>query len=271
MRTALAERDDPLPVLARTSPSRGSSPDRPRRWSSCSPAGPTCRSRRGGPTPWPVTRAGRPCSSNAETWARLGLLVLRGEREYAAARHPRGARGGVADPRPAGRPPRWSGRRRTGPAARALTGSAHGRPVLLGGFHGRGRPGRRSPARGVSVTGCAGWVPPLGAGVCCAPDGECPLELTSRVVDYLAGQSAGRCGPCFNGLPALARRAGLGARRARRAGRVEELSNLVERRGACAHPDGTVRLVRSLLGTFAGRSRRTARRCLEATAARVVP
>ena len=87
-----------------------------------------------------------------------------------------------------------------------------------------------------------------------APDGECPLELTSRVVDYLAGQSAGRCGPCFNGLPALARalgavRDGHGGLAA--AGRPSS-SKLVERRGACAHPDGTVRLVRSLLCTFAG-------------------
>jgi NADH:ubiquinone oxidoreductase subunit F (NADH-binding) len=32
--------------------------------------------------------------------------------------------------------------------------------------------------------------------------------------------------------------------------RVEQLANLVVRRGACAHPDGTVRLVNSMLSTF---------------------
>ena len=69
---------------------------------------------------------------------------------------------------------------------------------------------------------------------------------------YLAGQSAGRCGPCFNGLPALAEAVEAVSLGRGGTGRVEELARLVVRRGACAHPDGTVRLVRSLLATFAG-------------------
>jgi NADH:ubiquinone oxidoreductase subunit F (NADH-binding) len=69
-------------------------------------------------------------------------------------------------------------------------------------------------------------------------------------VDYLAGQSAGRCGPCLNGLPALAAavRAVLDGRGGPE--RVEQLSRLVVRRGACAHPDGTVRLVRSVFAAL---------------------
>ena len=93
---------------------------------------------------------------------------------------------------------------------------------------------------------------PLGAGVLLSLGADdCPVEVTRRVVGYLAGQSAGRCGPCFNGLPALA--AAFDAVTLGRGGtaRLEELSRLVVRRGACAHPDGTVRLVRSLLSTFA--------------------
>ena len=113
----------------------------------------------------------------------------------------------------------------------------------------------------------------LGAGVVLsAPAGDCPLTLTSQVVDYLAGQSAGRCGPCFNGLPALA--GALGAVRDGSGGpvRVTQLATLVERRGACAHPDGTVRLVRSLLGTFAAEvSAHGEGRCIEASRLRVVP
>ncbi len=92
---------------------------------------------------------------------------------------------------------------------------------------------------------------PLGAGAMIAlPEHGCPLAFTARVTDYLADQSARRCGPCLNGLPALAN-----ALRAVRDGtggtaEVERLSAMVARRGACAHPDGTIRLVASLLSTF---------------------
>lgn len=96
---------------------------------------------------------------------------------------------------------------------------------------------------GLRAAGCA-----LGAGlIMVVPD--CPVVWTQRLVAYLAGQSARRCGPCRNGLPALSRATsalddGAGT------DRVEELSSLVERRGACAHPDGTARLVRSLLRVY---------------------
>jgi NADH:ubiquinone oxidoreductase subunit F (NADH-binding) len=96
---------------------------------------------------------------------------------------------------------------------------------------------------GFREAGCA-----LGAGLVLAVD-DCPVAWTQRIVAYLAGQSARRCGPCRNGLPALAAAVwaideGTGT------GRVAQLAGLVERRGACAHPDGTVRLVRSLLTAY---------------------
>jgi NADH:ubiquinone oxidoreductase subunit F (NADH-binding) len=122
------------------------------------------------------------------------------------------------------------------------------RPVLLGGFHGTWvRPRDLRDIR-VSVPGLreAGYA--LGAGLVMAVEG-CPVTWTERLVAYLAGQSAGRCGPCRHGLPALALALdsledGSGT------GRLHELARLVERRGACAHPDGTVRLVRSLLAAY---------------------
>ena len=120
--------------------------------------------------------------------------------------------------------------------------------VLLGGFHGTWTTsadarGLRVSVPGLREAGCA-----LGAGLVLAVD-DCPVAWTQRIVAYLAGQSAGRCGPCFNGLPALAAAVAALDDEAGTA-RVEQLATLVERRGACAHPDGTVRLVRSLLAAY---------------------
>ena len=77
---------------------------------------------------------------------------------------------------------------------------------------------------------------------------------------YLATESAGQCGPCLNGLPrmaaGLAELAGRGHRKS--AGQVRaDLErwagphSVISGRGACHHPDGTVRFVRSALTVFA--------------------
>jgi len=91
------------------------------------------------------------------------------------------------------------------------------------------------------------------------------------VTGYLAAESAGQCGPCLNGLPriaaALAELAGFkgpGHRR-RTVADLERWSGLVEGRGACHHPDGTVRFVRSALTTFAPEIARHARGLCSAT------
>jgi NADH:ubiquinone oxidoreductase subunit F (NADH-binding) len=95
----------------------------------------------------------------------------------------------------------------------------------------------------------------VGAGVLAAlPSDRCGLAEAARVVGYLAAESAGQCGPCLNGLPriaaALAELAGPRPRRPVRAD-VERWASLVEGRGACHHPDGTARFVRSALTVFA--------------------
>jgi NADH:ubiquinone oxidoreductase subunit F (NADH-binding) len=182
--------------------------------------------------------------SNAETWAHVGRLLHTGP--------PRGL--GTSDEpgttlltvRGAGpvtvREVEYGARLRT-------VLPAEGEPaVLLGGFHGTWATARAARKLRVSVGGLreAGYA--LGAGLVMAVDG-CPVRWTQRLVAYLAGQSARRCGPCLNGLPALAAAVaavddGAGT------GRITELAGLVERRGACAHPDGTVRLVRSLLASY---------------------
>ena len=87
------------------------------------------------------------------------------------------------------------------------------------------------------------------------PADRCGLRETARVVGYLARGSAGQCGPCLNGLPRIAAALDLLARPAPApAGLLGDLGRwcgLVAGRGACSHPDGTVRLVASALTVFA--------------------
>lgn len=93
-----------------------------------------------------------------------------------------------------------------------------------------------------------------GAGVLAAlPADRCGVRETARVAGYLAAESAGQCGPCLNGLPriaaALAELAGTRPGRSARTD-IERWAALVSRRGACGHPDGTVRFVLSALQLF---------------------
>ncbi|HEY3337756.1 MAG TPA: NADH-ubiquinone oxidoreductase-F iron-sulfur binding region domain-containing protein [Propionicimonas sp.] len=82
---------------------------------------------------------------------------------------------------------------------------------------------------------------------------ECPIEIAAGLISYGAGESAGQCGPCMFGLPALAAdwadlaRNPTGSGRDRLALRLGHL----ERRGACAHPDGVARFATSALRTLA--------------------
>ena len=125
--------------------------------------------------------------------------------------------------------------------------------VLVGGYHGGWVPAH--PDLSVSRAGLAPYGAAPGAGVVLAlPANACGLAETARITGYLAGQVSGQCGPCINGLPRLADTLGALARRTRRPGlatEVDRLTRLVTGRGACRHPDGTARLVRSALGAFA--------------------
>jgi NADH:ubiquinone oxidoreductase subunit F (NADH-binding) len=94
-----------------------------------------------------------------------------------------------------------------------------------------------------------------GAGVVVAlPAGACGLVETVRVAAWLASQNARQCGPCFNGLPAIADDlARVTWRRDNTAlDRLRLRLGMVNKRGACAHPDGVVQLVHSALRVFAG-------------------
>jgi NADH:ubiquinone oxidoreductase subunit F (NADH-binding) len=125
--------------------------------------------------------------------------------------------------------------------------------VLLGGYHGTWVPAGVASSLPVSREQLRARGLGLGAGVVLPLDpGTCPVVVTAGVTAYLGSVSAGRCGPCRNGLPALAEAVGALADGAGPAatGRTRDLAALVTGRGACAHPDGTARLVTSMLRAF---------------------
>jgi NADH:ubiquinone oxidoreductase subunit F (NADH-binding) len=135
--------------------------------------------------------------------------------------------------------------------------SAPVQAVLVGGYHGAWVPMPAAMDVAVSRESLAPFGASPGAGVVVAlPAEACGLAATSQVLDYLAGQSARQCGPCQFGLPRLAetfRQLATVPRAAATPRLVEEvlrLAGVVDGRGACRHPDGTVRLLRSALSTF---------------------
>ncbi|MFF2051964.1 NADH-ubiquinone oxidoreductase-F iron-sulfur binding region domain-containing protein [Leifsonia sp. NPDC058194] len=126
--------------------------------------------------------------------------------------------------------------------------------ALIGGYHGVWVPAAGFGAA-LSVVGLAPWGAAPGAGVVhvLAPD-RCGLAATATVLQELAAASAGQCGPCRFGLPALAARFGEiagGRLTAEAAAEAVRLADLVDGRGSCHHPDGTARLARSALRVFA--------------------
>jgi len=158
--------------------------------------------------------------------------------------------------------------------------------ILIGGYHGAWIPVRQAATLALSNAALRPVGGFLGAGVLAAlPARRCGLAEAARVARYLARESAGQCGPCRNGLPAIA------AATTELAGPplsahldpnpsppaaphlsahldpnpsppaaphpgprvladLTRWAGLVEGRGACHHPDGTVRFLRSALRTF---------------------
>jgi NADH:ubiquinone oxidoreductase subunit F (NADH-binding) len=127
------------------------------------------------------------------------------------------------------------------------------RALLVGGYFGTwvgatqvlGLQLSREELRSV---GCA-----LGSGVLIVlGESSCGLHESARVIDYLAEQSAGQCGPCTYGLRAVADSVAALAD-GRHDGDRERLvrwASEIRGRGACHHPDGAVRFVLSALSVF---------------------
>jgi NADH:ubiquinone oxidoreductase subunit F (NADH-binding) len=196
--------------------------------------------------------------SNAETFAHIALIARYGSqwfRELGTPSQPGSAlvtlSGPVANP--------GVYEIEYGASLSALLQAAGGttsrpRAALLGGYAGAWVEGRLLGGVVLSDEHLAPHGASLGAGVVTLlSEDACPVAETARVARWLSAESAGQCGPCLNGLDALAttvQEIASGTARGNAGKRIERLASLVQRRGACAHPDGAVRFVLSAFETF---------------------
>jgi len=126
--------------------------------------------------------------------------------------------------------------------------------LLVGGYGGAwvgpehfATPYASMSLRAVSATAGVGVIVVLG-------QEACGITESARIAHYLAGQSAGQCGPCLYGLSAVADdlcRLAQGRADVALLPRLQRRLIEVDGRGACRHPDGAVNLVRSALRVFA--------------------
>ena len=124
--------------------------------------------------------------------------------------------------------------------------------VLVGGYHGEWRDTAdldlpMSNARGAKVRVWAGVLRVLAKE-------SCGLTTSDGILTYLASQTARQCGPCQYGLPALAEEFSAlvnGSVNEDEFGRMRGLLRDLPGRGACHHPDGSVRFTMSALSVFA--------------------
>lgn len=262
VRRALAERSDPVPVRLVTAPESFVSGQETAVVAAIEGSRPVPRD-----VPDLVVRRGvrgRPALvQNVETLAHLALIVRYGAawfRQVGTERQPGTFLATVtgAVRRPGVYETAYGGP--LGDLLAAAGGVAEPlQAVLVGGYHGVWLPAS-SPSAPMSVEGLAPWGATPGAGVVLAvARSESGLAATARIAAYLANESARQCGPCLNGLPAIATVLDRMARAEARGGAPDEelgrqvdwLTRVVEGRGACHHPDGTARMVRSALAVFA--------------------
>ncbi len=137
--------------------------------------------------------------------------------------------------------------------------AAPAQAVLAGGYFGSWLPLPAAQHVPVSEPGLRAAGAALGAGMLAVlPDSACGLAETARVTGYLAGQIADQCGPCRNGMPALAEAMNwiaFGQPDADIVGWARQLTALMAGRGACHLPDGAGALVTSALAVFAAEVR----------------
>ena len=210
------------------------------------------------PRPFERGVRGRPTlTSNVETYAQLALIARFGPDWYRALGSDAApgttlltVTGGVGQPGVCEAP----GGSSLDSVIAAAGGAVNGvQAVLVGGYFGTWIPGSKVSQVALDPPALSAQGASLGCGVVAVlPGGVCPLVEVARVSRWLANQNAGQCGPCVNGLPALADAVD-GIVSGWRPGRDQaaRLMGLVKGRGACKHPDGMARFVDSSLRVFA--------------------
>ncbi|HLH65408.1 MAG TPA: NADH-ubiquinone oxidoreductase-F iron-sulfur binding region domain-containing protein [Solirubrobacteraceae bacterium] len=129
------------------------------------------------------------------------------------------------------------------------------RAFLLGGYAGTWADAAAARGLRLSRRGLEPVRAMLGAGVIVALGADaCPVAEVARVGAWMADESAGQCGPCVNGLEAIAGALAEICTGGAHRGVFSDLrrwAELVTGRGACAHPDGVAQFVSSALRVFA--------------------
>jgi len=179
---------------------------------------------------------------NTETMARIGALSHTGADNYPATNVIT-----VAQPILSGREYERAVLEVPGPStiadALGLAGVGQAHAILLGGFAGSWHGIEEASdlpldhqllrQRGLS----------LGAGIIIAlPESIDVFQEATAIADFLADSSAGQCGPCVFGMPALVK-----SLKRQRVSEALDLADVIEGRGGCRMPDGAIRMIRSAI------------------------
>ncbi|MFI6444143.1 NADH-ubiquinone oxidoreductase-F iron-sulfur binding region domain-containing protein [Kitasatospora sp. NPDC050543] len=128
-----------------------------------------------------------------------------------------------------------------------------GQGVLTGGYHGKWLTPEAAYSAVISRQSFQSLGGGLGAGaILPLPETTCPLREVVRISQWMADETAGQCGPCYLGLPALTK----AVEELVRGGGQPALDTVYSRmravtgRGACSHPDAASRFVASALSVF---------------------
>jgi NADH:ubiquinone oxidoreductase subunit F (NADH-binding) len=211
--------------------------------------------------PMPFQSGVRGCPtlvSNAETFAHIGLIARHGPewfRSIGTASQPGSAL--VTLTGPLAYPGVYEIEHGTSlasliDAAGGLSGGVSA--VLCGGYSGAWVDGGQLNTLSLSNEDLAPYGASLGPGVVLLlSEQACPVSETARLARWLASESTRQCGPCIHGLDTIAtviERVRL-AKGERGSGQhLARLVSMTSGRGACAHPDGAVKVLASAFEVF---------------------